>query len=50
MFLGYKQGYKAIVVFEVGDLKVGEITFLEIYGSVTTAVFVLDLLLLILTH
>jgi len=50
MFPGYQQGYKAIVVFEVGDLKIGEITFLEIYGYVTTAAFVSELLPLILTH
>jgi len=48
MFPGYKQGYKAIVVFEVGDLKIGEITFLEKNGYVTTAAFVSELLPLIL--
>jgi len=41
MFPGYKQGYKAIVVFEVVDLKVGEMTFLWIYGYVMTAAFIL---------
>ena len=45
-----KQGYKTIVVFEVGDLKVGEIAFLWIYGYVMTAAFVSELLPLILIH